>query len=91
MNDPSLADSKLFRSSRKWQRTQRMKLSLDLLCEDPFKTHRSRGTTETAKQVHHIIGLAECANDERAYSMDNLMSVCWKCHSRLEQIERKKL
>jgi 5-methylcytosine-specific restriction endonuclease McrA len=78
-----------FRSSRRWQKTQRTKIGLNPLCEDPFGDHERRGTTETAKQVHHIVGLAECAGDERAYTLDNLMSVCWKCHARIEREVRK--
>ena len=87
--DPALAAAMAFRSSRRWQKTQRTKISLNPLCEDPFGDHDRRGTTETAKQVHHIVGLAECAGDERAYTLDNLMSVCWKCHARIEREVRK--
>jgi predicted HNH restriction endonuclease len=67
-----------------------MKIGMNPLCEDPYGDHDRRGATETAKQVHHIIGLAECAKDERAYTMSNLMSVCWKCHARLEREVRRK-
>jgi 5-methylcytosine-specific restriction endonuclease McrA len=86
-----LSESDQFRSSYKWQRVRKIKLGMNPLCEDPYKDHERRQVTETAKQIHHIIGLAECANDERAYSLENLMSVCWRCHARLERDEQKRL
>jgi 5-methylcytosine-specific restriction endonuclease McrA len=90
MNTPSLRAAAEFRSSYKWKKVQRLKQSMNPLCEDPYGQHERRGITETGRQVHHIIGLAQCAGDERAYSLDNLMSVCWKCHARLERDERNK-
>ena len=89
-NTPHLAAAMEFRSSYKWQRVRKIKLAINPLCEDPYKEHERRQLTETAKQVHHIVGLKQCAGDERAYSLDNLMSVCWKCHSRLERDEIKR-
>jgi len=90
-NNPLLADAADFRSSYKWQQVRKQKLAINPLCEDPFKEHERRQVTETAKQVHHIVGLAQCANDERAYSLDNLMSLCWKCHRKIEVEEIKRL
>lgn len=90
MSNPALRAAADFRSSYKWKKVQRMKMSRNPLCEDPYRQHDRRGTTETAKQVHHIVGLAVCAGDERAYSLDNLMSVCYKCHARLERDERRR-
>ena len=54
------------------------------LCEDPFKDHERRDDTETAKQVHHVKGLA--THPELAYDLDNLMSVCTRCHAKLERL-----
>jgi len=90
MNTPALRAAADFRSSYRWKKVQRLKQSMNPLCEDPYGQHERRGVTETGRQVHHIIGLAQCAGDERAYSLDNLMSVCWKCHARLERDERNK-
>ena len=86
-----LTESDEFRSSYKWRQVRKIKLGTNPICEDPYNEHERRGVTETAKQIHHIIGLVECANDERAYSMGNLMSVCWRCHARLERDEQKRL
>jgi 5-methylcytosine-specific restriction endonuclease McrA len=88
-NDPQLAAAAEFRSSRKWQRVRRMKLSMNPLCEDPLGHHARRGITETAKEAHHIVPLAECAHDPRAYDLANLMSVCWSCHNKIEAAARR--
>jgi 5-methylcytosine-specific restriction endonuclease McrA len=85
-----LADSADFRNSHKWRQVRKVKLSLNPLCEDPYREHERRQLTATATQVHHIVGLKQCANDERAYSLDNLMSVCTRCHARLERDVIKK-
>ena len=87
-NNPALLAASEFRSTKKWQIVRRVKISINPLCEDPFKDHERRGATETAKQVHHIIPLVVCAGDSRAYDMSNLMSVCWKCHAKIEAKER---
>jgi 5-methylcytosine-specific restriction endonuclease McrA len=78
-----------FRSSKKWQRVRQVKLSMNPICEDPFDEHRRRGLTETARQVHHIVGLIKCAGDSRAYNLTNLMSVCHRCHARIESEVRR--
>lgn len=90
INCPLLRAAAEFRSSKKWQQVRRVKLSVNPLCEDPHGAHARKQTTESAKQVHHIIPLIICAGDERAYDMDNLMSVCTRCHARLEAQERSK-
>lgn len=85
--DPALARAAAIRSSARWKKVARMKLGINPLCEDPFETHKRRNMTETAKQVHHIEGLATAP--ELAFDLANLMSVCVQCHARLEADERK--
>ena len=75
------------RSSSRWQRVRRAKLSSDPLCEDPHGEHERRANTASAKQVHHIKGLA--THPELAFHADNLMSVCAACHARLEGEARR--
>jgi 5-methylcytosine-specific restriction endonuclease McrA len=87
LSDPVLAAAKRFRSSRAWQACQRLKLRTDPLCEDPYGAHRARGDTRSALQVHHIKPLA--THPELGLRMDNLMSVCTGCHSRLEAEVRR--
>ena len=82
-SDPALAIAAAIRSSPRWKRLQRIKLLTNPLCEDPFGQHARRQVTETATQVHHIKGLA--TNPGLAYDMDNLMSVCTRCHARIER------
>jgi len=80
-NDPALAMAARIRSSIRWRKVRRMKLSCYPLCEDPFGVHKD--STESAIQVHHIKGLA--THPELAYDMTNLMSVCSKCHAKIER------
>jgi 5-methylcytosine-specific restriction endonuclease McrA len=80
---PHLAEAARLRSSAKWQRIRRIKLAQDPLCEDPRGDHRRRGTTATAQQVHHIRPLA--THPELAFDLGNLMSLCTRCHAKLER------
>jgi 5-methylcytosine-specific restriction protein A len=83
--DPALSLAANIRSGWKWKKVRRQKLTGWPLCQDPFKDHERRNATETAKQVHHIVGLA--THPELAYTLDNLMSVCTRCHARLERLD----
>ena len=85
--DPVLARAAAIRSSPRWKKVSRLKLSKNPLCEDPFAVHSHRNMTESAKQVHHIEGLVEAP--EKAFDLDNLMSVCTRCHARLEAAVRR--
>lgn len=84
--DPELMAAAKFRSSSKWQKVRKLKLSESPLCEDPFKDHLETGATVLASQVHHIKSLAKYP--EYGLHLANLMSVCPKCHSRLSAEER---
>ena len=84
--DPALAAAKRLRSSPAWQRLRRIKLMSHPLCEDPSGYHERRGKTATANQVHHIRGLA--TNPELGLALDNLMSVCTRCHAAIERVVR---
>jgi len=86
--DPELSEAMRIRSSYKWKRVRLLKLSNDPLCEDPHGCHANKQTTETARQVHHIKGLR--SHPDLAFVWSNLMSVCTKCHARLERDEIKK-
>jgi 5-methylcytosine-specific restriction endonuclease McrA len=50
------------------------------ICEDPFNVHGS--ITASADQAHHIKPLL--THPELAFVLDNLMSLCTKCHARIE-------
>ncbi len=84
--DPVLSLAAKIRSSPQWQRVRRYKLGINPICEDPHGEHAGRNETVTAKQVHHIQGLA--THPELAYVLTNLQSVCTRCHARLEAMER---
>ena len=86
-NDPSLSHASRVRSSARWQRVRDGQLSAYPICQDPHGEHERRNTTATARQVHHIKGLA--THPELAFHADNLMSVCTACHARLEREVRR--
>ena len=78
--DPRLALAARIRSSQRWKATRRIKLAINPLCEDPHGTHGKE--TETATEAHHKQGLIDAP--ELAFDVDNLMSVCSRCHARIE-------
>jgi 5-methylcytosine-specific restriction enzyme A len=80
--DPVLSFNHQVRTSKKWGRVRLLKLSADPLCEDPHGDHARRGVTATATTVHHIKGLS--SHPELAYDWDNLMSLCVRCHNKIE-------
>jgi hypothetical protein len=82
-NDPALARAAAIRNSPRWRAVRKWQLAREPLCFDPFSDHERRGTTETARQVHHIKGLA--THPELAFHSSNLMSVCTGCHAKLER------
>lgn len=82
-NDPRLAEAHRIRKSARWGRVRRLVLSSNPLCADPFKDHERADTTQTAVQVHHIEPLQ--TQPHLAFTLDNLMPVCTRCHSRLER------
>lgn len=80
--DPALRKAAMFRSSSRWQKARRFKIATSPMCEDPFGYHTHRGLTGNADQVHHIKPLV--THPELCDDQANLMSVCTKCHARLE-------
>ena len=73
------------RKTSRWQKVRAAKLSAFPLCEDPFQNHQDN--TATARQVHHIQGLA--THPDLAFHADNLMSLCTACHARIEVSARQ--
>lgn len=86
--DPNQSAVDRFRSSAAWQKARRQKMAVNPLCEDPFGDHARRGDTVSVHGVHHIKGLA--THPDLGLSWENLMSVCAKCHARLESEAKKK-
>ncbi len=80
--DSALSGASAIRNSTRWRKVRLLKLSQDPLCEDPHGDHARRNDTATGSQVHHIQGLA--THPELAFVWSNLMSVCTKCHAKLE-------
>jgi 5-methylcytosine-specific restriction protein A len=80
--DPALKQAQHIRSSARWRKVRRLKLSNDPLCEDCLE----HGVTTAATQVHHIRGIA--SHPELAFSIENLCSLCSTCHAKREARER---
>lgn len=79
--DPALAAAARIRRSMAWQSCRRAKLERDPLCE----RCEAEGRSTFAAQVHHRIPLAQ--RPDLAFDHGNLMSVCTRCHARLEHEE----
>jgi 5-methylcytosine-specific restriction enzyme A len=84
--DPVLATAARIRASRRWKQVQRLVLSDNPTCADPYGDHQRAGITRTSKQVHHIKGLAE--HPELAFHADKVMALCTACHARIEREHR---
>jgi 5-methylcytosine-specific restriction endonuclease McrA len=76
-----------FRSSPQWKELRAHKLRLNPLCEDPHGIHKRTGTTETARQIHHIKPVG--THYHLRATLDNLMSLCVRCHARYNALERQ--
>jgi len=83
----NLKRARKYRSSGNWQAVRALKLKTDPLCADPFGNHKKEGGDVGAVQVHHIEGLATHFHLRAA--LINLASICTKCHSKIEIMERQ--
>ena len=68
-----------FVSSKRWRRVRMMKLKRDPLCAD---------CGEMATEVHHERGRRDAP--EAAYLLDNLVSLCKRCHTKRENRARRR-
>lgn len=71
------------RSTARWQKTRRMKLRRNPLCEPCQR----KGLITEAQQVHHLTPIKEAP--DLALSMENLESICTRCHARENARERR--
>jgi 5-methylcytosine-specific restriction enzyme A len=85
--NPALRDAARIRSSARWKKVSRLKLSINPICEDPLGHHGSN--TQTATQVHHIEAVAK--RPELAFDLANLMAVCTYCHPRIEGLTKDEM
>ena len=87
--DAVLAQAQKIRNSGRWQHVRAMALRRNPLCFDPFGFHKADKTIVPADQVHHIKPLALFL--EWAYVLENLASVCFACHGKIDGLERRGL
>ena len=76
-----------YRNSTEWRKIRAHKLRMNPLCEDPHGWHNQKNSTETATQVHHIKSIA--THYHLRSTIDNLMSICYKCHAKFNVEERQ--
>jgi hypothetical protein len=81
IKQPSIANK--LRSSSQWQRVREHKRLLNPLCEDPFGEHAQAGISVPMQEVHHKVKINSAP--ELAFSVENLMSLCERCHERIER------
>jgi 5-methylcytosine-specific restriction protein A len=72
-----------FYASKRWRITRRRKLFLNPLCEA-----RELSDGAIAEEVHHIQAIEDGGD---RYALDNLMAVCKPCHSRISQVNGKRV
>jgi 5-methylcytosine-specific restriction protein A len=70
--------AKAFYNSGAWVGCRRVKLARDPLCE----ACKARGELVAATQVHHTVAVADSVDGR--LDVDNLVSLCASCHSRIE-------
>ena len=63
----------------RWHRLSKLKRQYNPLCEECEKA----GQTVVAAGVHHKQTISE--RPDLAFDMDNLQSLCAKCHARMER------
>ena len=61
-----------------WMKVRMMKLCMDPLCEE----HLRKGEIVKAEMIHHIKPINEGGD---RLDMENLMSLCFKCHEEKHQ------
>ena len=72
------------RNSNRWKRVREIKMRMNPLCEDPLGLHGKE--LVAAAQIHHLQEIA--AAPELAFTLENLQSVCVRCHAVLSAQER---
>lgn len=75
--DPEI---KRFYHSKAWQNLRAFKLSRDPLCEAKLD-----GCQRIACEVHHVVPVRTNEGWGRRLEYENLMSVCTRCHNRLDR------
>jgi 5-methylcytosine-specific restriction enzyme A len=71
-------NSKKFYYSKEWRNLREYKLFLDPFCEECIKDNKH---LVPAEDVHHIIEVKD--DHKKALDIDNLISLCHSCHSKI--------
>lgn len=77
-------EAKAFYKKADWRRCRALKLAQSPLCE----TCKAAGRFVAANHVHHIAERRD--RPDLAFSLDNLQSLCLRCHSRVSMYRTNK-
>ena len=77
-----IQEAREIRNTNRWRALRKMKFGRDPICEDPLGHHAHMGEAKRTEDVHHIQPIH--IKPDEAHVMDNLMSVCKRCHARIE-------
>lgn len=80
--NPERETTSRMRSSRRMTTFSLRFRSTHRMCCDPFGVHRRMRVTVGAQEIHHIIGIV--ARPDLAYDPENVVSLCTRCHHRIE-------
>ena len=75
------------RKTARWQKVRLVVLRRQSLCYDPLEHHDKYDEAEPATDVHHIKLVRQYHH--LAYSLDNLVGLCRRCHNRVDSMEEK--
>ncbi|MHC4941147.1 MAG: HNH endonuclease signature motif containing protein [Planctomycetota bacterium] len=81
--DPRRRAAAQVHESRRWRKVRKMTLARDPICEPCAAEGR---TNATRLQVHHLQHPFDAP--ALAYSLENLMTTCAGCHTRIHNRER---
>ncbi len=79
------SDARAMRRRSRWTRFSREFRKEHPLCFDPFRSHVP--SYEPTESTHHIIPLRE--RPDLQYDEGNCAALCWKCHNKIERMERR--
>lgn len=87
LTDPLQVATERLRSSGRWKRARKWKLTIAPLCE----TCIAHGVTTVAVDVDHVVPLVEmlaAGRREESFQLTNLASICRACHNVKTSMER---
>jgi 5-methylcytosine-specific restriction protein A len=86
--DRYASDRRKVYNTERWREIRRLKFRQSPLCEKCAE----KGETVPAEDIHHIVSFMSTNDPERryhlAYDMNNLLSLCKRCHQEIHNKQR---